>query len=165
MGDESSILAIDPATNTGWALVKGEDTATFSHGHFKISSRQPLKEYYEQIARLINETKPSIVFIEDYFLNKSQCCGAALNYQLRAVVFLVLQQRDISYVLANPLTWKKCVTGRGRPNIEEVEKWGTKANKEFVRQALLAKGFIHDGGLTADEVDAYGILYYAMNKK
>jgi len=53
-----NILAIDPATNTGWALVRGD--GTFHHGHFKISSRQPLKEYYDQVARLIEDTKPSV---------------------------------------------------------------------------------------------------------
>jgi len=41
---------------------------------------------------------------------------------------------------------------------------GNKANKEYVRQVLLDRGFIEQANpLVHDEVDAYGILYYAMH--
>jgi len=163
MGDDPIILAIDPATNTGWAAFnKVEPVPYFSHGRFKVVGGLPLKEYYERIEELVDRLRPSIVYIEDYFFHKTQCSGSALNYQFRAVVFLVLQQRNVPYVVVAPTTWKKSVAGRGRPNVQDVEKYGTKANKEFVRAAL-DKGYAV-AELTSDEVDAYGILHYAMNK-
>jgi len=165
MGDTSVILAIDPATNTGWAAFTKEiPVAYFSHGRICPNKVNKLKDYYEQITQLIVRIKPNIVYVEDFHFNSHNACGSGLNFELRAVIYLVLQQHGVPYEIVNQSTWKKFVTGRGRPSTLQVERWGKSANKEYVRQALLDKKFVADANMSTDEVDAYGILYYAMNK-
>jgi len=56
--------------------------------------------------------------------------------QLSGVSWIRFAWSGIPYKSVNQSTWKKFVIDRGRPNKEDVEKYGAKANKEFVRQAL-----------------------------
>lgn len=179
-----TILAIDPASCTGWALFDVDDngcasirglgaievdkTAT-SEGHRMLSLRQQLLEVVRTL-----EAPPAHAHIESFFFNRRTCNGSELNVVLRAAVYQLLAELGVPYSLHGPSHWKKYISGTSVPRKADVTKFGkTKAAKAYIMQALAEKYNIHFATHTlirgrrlqfkADISDAVGIGIYGMS--
>ena len=178
----NTILAVDPASCTGWVLfdvTDGEaniieygaievDKNAESEGHRMLSLRTQL----DQVLRKVPNT-PKHAHIESFFFNKRTCNGSEINVILRAAVYQLLAERGIPYTLHPPTHWKKFIGGSAVPRKSDIAKFcKSKAGKAYIVEALGDKYAIHFpthtriGGrrltFKSDISDAVGIGIYGM---
>lgn len=145
----TSILALDPATSTGWAYFTVEEgVATLRKmGVLPVENSSPyqgdamlsLRAQVEGVMESL-PAPPDMCHIETFFFSKKFCNGSDLNLLLRGAIYQLMRERQIPYALHAPTMWKKFVAGRSRPNKGDIEKHGkTKAAKEYVKDALRDK--------------------------
>lgn len=157
------LLALDPASRTGWCLCDGH--AVVSYGFFDVTKEGPegdwLVDYERRIDKLLTETKPTSVFIESYFFGRRAPNGSTLNLLLRAAAYIAIRKQSIEYTLITPSAWFNFVVG-GKP----------KDRKKATREALAERFGIQVPDkipnannrliLTPSDVtDAIGIAVYA----
>ena len=178
----NAILAVDPASCTGWVLfniVDGEanileygaievDKTAESEGRRMISLRTQLEQVLNKLPQ-----NPKHAHIESFFFNKRTCNGSEINVILRAAVYQLLAERRVPYTLHPPTHWKKFIGGSAVPRKTDIVKFGkAKASKAYIVEALAEKYGIHfpshtriDGRrltFKTDISDAVGIGIYGM---
>ncbi len=140
------ILVLDPsAGTTGWAFFDGHAVVEAS---YKVFTKVDLDgERYLDAHRWLKDMiyvwKPDLVIMESYFFSSRFATGSAVNSEVRGVMKMTCSEAGVSYILADPMTWKKKLIGRVRPTKEENKLYGkTKAKKEITKIALEKLGFV-----------------------
>lgn len=153
------ILGIDPGTlTTGYAVLS--DTArsisVIDCGALALKRRtdlpQRLSQLYDRIGELIMQHKIDYISLETPFLGKNASSYLKLGY-VRALVYLLSQQRSVRLVEYAPRTVKKAITS-----------WGG-APKDQVARMLYRLFPSLPPGLGADATDALSIALTAMWRK
>ena len=150
----STVLAIDPASCTGWAaftLAEDDEVRLHSFGAIEVDKSCTLEgdkmlSLRGQVAQLLDSLPPPVVaaHVETYYFSRRCCNGAALNLVLRAALYQLLCERRIPYTLHGPSHWKRFVAGSATPSKADVQAFGkAKAAKAFVVAALARKYGIH----------------------
>lgn len=142
------LLAIDPATCTGWAAFERcPDSnalllADWSYYDIDVSSTfqgdwylDTEKRVFEMIERATDNGAFVVerAFLEDYFFSKRACNGASVNVKYRAVVEMCLRRRSIPYVMIAPASWFSFVVGRMKAGT------ATSVRKRATREAVRVK--------------------------
>lgn len=163
------VLAIDPATSTGWAVLDvSPDGATLvvACGHFRVRANAPfdgdaLLDLRARTASLIDAHGPvGRAYVEDFFFAKRACTGANLSVKQRGAVEMELRSRAIEYELVSPSAWFGFVVGR--------QVRGAPARKAAAREAVLAKYKLAIDGhasMPSDVFDALGIGIYGVARR
>lgn len=178
----TTILSIDPATCTGWAMFEidrqAETVTLKEYGAVEVDKRAVLEgdrmlSLRHQVAALIDRQTPEHVHIETYFFNRRTCNGSDVNVLLRGAIYQLLCERKIGYTLHAPTHWKKFIGGTAVPRKSDIEKFGkARAGKAYIAAALGAKFGIHFPSHTriggrrltfkSDISDAVGIGLYGI---
>lgn len=150
-----TVLAIDPATSTGWARFsvdpEAESVGLLEYGALEVDKNATLEgdkmlSLRRQVAQILDDCTPPAehVHIETYFFNRRTCNGSDLNVLLRGAIYQLLCERRIPYTLHAPTHWKKFVAGTAVPRKSDIEKYGkARAGKAYVVAALGEKYNIH----------------------
>ena len=177
-----TVLAVDPASCTGWALfdVAGSDARIRAYGAIEVdkaaqSEGARMLSLRRQIASVLDALPqpPEHAHIESFFFNRRTCNGAEINVVLRAAVYQLLEERGVPYTLHPPTHWKRFIGGTAVPRKADVAKFGrAKAGKAYIVQALADKYGIHFPlhtrignrrlAFKTDISDAVGIGIYGM---
>jgi len=175
MGD-LRVLAFDPSESTGVAIGTIKDKTLHIEKVGMLFAKKELDlglmylDYDMKVQRLIMIEEPQIVIQESFFASGKFCQGVDVNFVLRGLISMACSREDKSLLTASPSEWKKFVAKRSSPTKEEKLKYGTKAKKAFIQEALRNKGIIlpekYTGpsgrkiNVTSDVWDAIGILLY-----
>ena len=145
----TTILSIDPATCTGWALFEIDEhsqTVTLKdYGALEVDKTAELEGHKmlslrHQVAAILDRQPPEHVHIETYFFNRRTCNGSDVNVLLRGAIYQLLCERGIGYTLHAPTHWKKFIGGTAVPRKTDIAKFGkTRAAKAYIAAALGSK--------------------------
>jgi Holliday junction resolvasome RuvABC endonuclease subunit len=142
------ILALDPATTTGWAI--NEIPIVFGHWDLKPHRYESggmryirFKNYLEEINK---NFKPDLIVFEEIVFHRTSL-AAQVYGGLVAVLMSWADEKNIEYAGVNPGTWKKLVTGKGN------------ADKIKTIKAIMEKYGLQPQD--DNEADAIGILKWA----
>lgn len=142
------ILAIDPATETGWAFMDSEDPTSLLWSSVKIPTTKGTKKwqwYYNMVSGLEKWLRPDLIIVEMPVIKH---VGATIHHaKLVVLVELLCQARDIQYKEVPPNMVKKQFTGKG--NAEKPEM-------------LAASRMLGYGGDNHNIADALLILFYEI---
>ena len=149
----SYYLGIDPSlNNTGCVVVNENKEVVFTtviHTNIEDNIYLRIKHIEEEIAKIIDEYKPSYVAIE----NLSFASRGKGMFQLAGLHFLVclsMVNKNVPFIEVAPTTLKKFVTNSGR------------ARKELMLLQIYKRyGVEFD---SSDEADAYGLALMALTK-
>lgn len=147
----TKVLAIDPATLSGFALLQVDlhaKRATYLGGGV-VRVRCKDSDYYgDWCLDLQQQLRPLMqgvcrVFVEDFFFSKRQCNGASVNAYLRAAVFMLCRELGIPYDVFTPTHWKKYVSGgkikASASDVRECDNDRKLAQKTFIHTALSSR--------------------------
>ncbi len=120
------VLGIDPGiTNTGYGLVAEESgrMRALSHGAIKTKGSADMSErldiLYTEIAKVIVETDPDVVVLEQLFFNTNQKTAMTVG-QARGVILLACRHARKPWDEYTPLQVKMAVVGNGNAKKEQV---------------------------------------------
>ncbi len=157
------ILSIDPGFDRlGYALfekkVNGSTSYTYLlSGLIQTDKHSPhekrLQKIYDGLKKVTEETKPTMLVIEDLFFFKNAKTVIKVS-QSQGVVLLLAAQTNIPVKFLTPLQIKQTVTGYGTADKLSVQKMLTTYLKQDLSQ------------LKDDETDAIacGLTYCFMNE-
>jgi crossover junction endodeoxyribonuclease RuvC len=123
------VIGIDPGlAMTGFGVVE-----TLSRGgkacqwgtirtEPKVSLPLRLKTIYDELRKLLEEWKPSLLVIEDVFVLKQFPKAAIQLGEVRGVIHLAAQEREIPVLEVKPTEVKSALTGSGRADKEQIKK-------------------------------------------
>ncbi len=81
-----------------------------------------LKTIYTQLQGLFEKWEPDLVVIEEVFVLKQYPKAAIQLGEVRGVIYLAAQERDVPVVEVRPTEVKSALTGSGRADKEQVMK-------------------------------------------
>lgn len=121
------ILALDPATTTGWAFWSiGRELPDYGVRLFKKRPTdhpgQRFHEYKVFLHELILHHTPEVIYYEEpLFPGKRTARGnLTVSFGFEAILHMVTSQYGIECVPVHPGTLKKWATGNGRADKEEM---------------------------------------------
>lgn len=122
------ILGIDPGlATTGYGIIngKGNNLEIVTYGSITTPKDKEyskrLKKIYDEICKLIESFKPTIMAIEELFFCRN--VKSALNVgQARGVIILAGSKKNIEVREYTPLQIKQAITGFGRANKNQVQE-------------------------------------------
>lgn len=181
-------LFFDPATSTGWGLFeieqrKGMLTGILTDFGFlttkeKVDGKRYLELKEKAEALLAKAGKIGVIGIEDYMFSSRKRNGANLNSGYRAILHLLAAEHKIDEVFTVNITnWKRFIAGSSRPSKEQKKKYGNKANKLYIQDAVEDKfgitfpEFIYNSDtdrmvqFKSDVVDAICIGIYTLTEE
>lgn len=150
----TTILGLDPAAKTGFALSTG------AHGVWEITSKSDkhcgrrLERLRKFIYRAHREHRLTVIATEDAAFGSNNLNTAAMHNELRGVIKLAAAELDIPVVMVKPSQLKKWLTGHGRAQKQDmIDSIRTRfgiyvcsddvadaiAVMEFARETILAK--------------------------
>ena len=114
------ILGIDPGIGIcGFGLInakKGSSVKALDFGAVTTTVDAPLpsrlKELYDSLIEVFEQTKPEMVAVEKLFFSKNITTGIAVA-EARGIVLLVAEQNNLPVYEYTPNEIKKCLTGYG----------------------------------------------------
>ena len=128
------ILGIDPGIGIcGFGLIEVGETAKadaklLDYGVVTTPINSPLpgrlKELYESLREVLDQTKPDVVSVEKLFFSKNITTGIAVA-EARGIVLLVAEQNQVPVFEYTPNEIKKTLTGYGsatKPQMQEMVK-------------------------------------------
>lgn len=142
------IIGLDQSTKlTGWSL--WQDKQLVEHGVLtvKVKENLPLvrmEEMYNLLKELTNKHKPDFVVLEAVqFQNNFNTYGQLS--QLQGVIFPLLFERDIGFVICEPTKWRSFFSIKGRKRAEYKEaaiqmvkdKWDVDATEDEAEAILI----------------------------
>ncbi len=124
------ILGIDPGIGIcGFGLIEASskaDAKVLDFGVITTTMRAPLpsrlKELYESLQEVFEQTKPDVVSVEKLFFSKNITTGIAVA-EARGLVLLVAEQNGLPIFEYTPNEIKKTLTGygsAGKPQMQEM---------------------------------------------
>jgi crossover junction endodeoxyribonuclease RuvC len=127
-GRPTVVLGIDPGTaSTGWGVIeqRGNTIRSLGHGCIVTSARTEtpvrLRQIHDQVLGLIDRFHPSVVALEELFVNVNVKTALAVGHA-RGAIILAAGERDLPCVDYTPLAIKQAVTGYGRANKVQVQE-------------------------------------------
>lgn len=138
------ILSLDPGRSCGYAVFQSTDATIqiVAIGAFDLKAKDAgeiMSAMRHELETLLRNFHITFVHLEQYFFNSKFPNGAELNYYLRGAVLLTLHDHKIPHSQHVATTWKKFVCGTARPSATQVARYGLKASKAFVKDALETK--------------------------
>ena len=123
------ILGIDPGLGRcGFGLIEvstGLNARALDFGVITTTVDAPLpqrlKELYDSLMEVFDETKPEIVAVEKLFFSKNITTGIAVA-EARGIVLLVAEQRGLTIYDYSPNEIKKSLTGYGSAGKSQMEE-------------------------------------------
>lgn len=125
------ILGIDPGIGIcGFGLVEIKDTAradaiVLDYGVVTTPINSPLpgrlKELYESLREVFDQTKPDVVSVEKLFFSKNITTGIAVA-EARGIVLLVAEQNGLPVFEYTPNEIKKTLTGYGSAGKRQMQE-------------------------------------------
>lgn len=113
------ILGIDPGIGRcGFGLIEsnGASAKALDYGVVTTQVDAPLparlKELYDSLTEVFEQTKPEMVAVEKLFFSKNITTGIAVA-EARGIVLLVAEQKGLPVYEYTPNEIKKCLTGYG----------------------------------------------------
>ena len=124
------ILGIDPGIGIcGFGLIEttsraGARALDFGAVTTTVDAPLParLKELYDSLSEVFEETKPEMVAVEKLFFAKNITTGIAVA-EARGIVLLVAEQHGLSVYEYTPNEIKKSLTGYGAATKLRLRKW------------------------------------------
>lgn len=182
------VLALDQATQTGWATGTGRDLEdkTIAFGLLRIPKRddpgERLKIFRQNLIDLIDFYKPDLVAFETPYwprpptkeqLNDpdfeppSNINQETLQFLqwVRAIVMTTCAEMSVPSEHYAPSSWRKTAIGFGRaPKIDPLTN--AKPDSEYMKRAMKKRAESMGYAIEAfDESDAIGILIHALSGK
>ena len=123
------ILGIDPGIGIcGFGLIETTSRANakaLDYGEKKKKIRAPLpsrlKELYESLQEVFDQTKPDVVSVEKLFFSKNITTGIAVA-EARGLVLLVAEQKGLPIFEYTPNEIKKTLTGYGSAKKGQIQE-------------------------------------------
>ena len=122
------VLGIDPGSETlGWGVVEGSGLkyASVDFGVVKSNPRHAfaarLANIYEGVSAVIESFQPDVVSIEEAFYAVNVSVALKLG-QVRGVILLLAQQRDLKIAEYAPRLIKQTVVGYGNAEKHQVQE-------------------------------------------
>lgn len=123
------ILGIDPGIGIcGFGLIKADSGADFKTLDFgavttKVDAPMPsrLKELYDSLVEVFEQTKPDMVAVEKLFFSKNITTGIAVA-EARGIVLLVAEQKGVRVFEYTPNEIKKILTGYGAASKAQMQE-------------------------------------------
>ena len=123
------ILGIDPGIGIcGFGMIDTnarEGTKVLDFGAVTTVVDAPLparlKELYDSLFQVFEETKPDVVSVEKLFFAKNITTGIAVA-EARGIVLLVAEQKKLPVYEYTPNEIKKCLTGYGSANKTQMQE-------------------------------------------
>lgn len=150
------VLGIDPAlTKLGWGIISqnGSQIKYINSGVCITKNDAPiykrLSHISEHITKIIDTYKPSIVAMEETFINMNATSSIKLSY-VRGAIMALIGKYDLPFYEYKPNLIKKTVVGAGH------------ADKD---QVLYLMNIIISGTLdlkNSDEADALAVAYTCL---
>ena len=139
-----NLLVLDPATSTGFCVVKVEKDKANIHeyGFIDVTISSEFQgdhclSLMASILALITKHQINHIAIEDYFFSNKFRSGSNVNGAFRTAIHIIARQNNIEYTILNISAWKVFVAKRATPTKEQKVKWGAvKAKKLYMQQAL-----------------------------
>lgn len=120
----SRILGIDPGIGIcGFGLIDGTKILDFGVVTTPINSPLPgrLKELYESLTEVFEQTKPDVASVEKLFFSKNITTGITVA-EARGIVLLVAEQHKVPVFEYTPNEIKKTLTGYGSAKKRQVQE-------------------------------------------
>lgn len=143
-----SVLVLDPAISTGYALARVEDGVftIFDYGFIEVDKEFEFQgdeciDLMNQISTLIEQHNVDHVGVEDYFFSGRFAQGSTTNAAYRTAIHILCRQKGIEYTILNISAWKKFVSGRTTPTPLQKKKWGKDPAKKLMMQEALWKNY------------------------
>ena len=119
------ILGIDPGIGIcGFGLIEGQKA--LDYGVITTPQNSPLpgrlKELYDSLQEIFDQTKPDVVSVEKLFFSKNITTGISVA-EARGLVLLTAEQRKLPIYEYTPNEIKKSITGYGnatKPQMQEM---------------------------------------------
>lgn len=123
------VLGIDPGIGIcGFGLAEvgvGSTAKALDYGVVKTTVDAPLpsrlKELYDSMVEVFNQTRPEVVAVEKLFFSKNVTTGIAVA-EARGIVLLVAEQNGLPVYEYSPNQIKKCLTGYGSATKTQIEE-------------------------------------------
>lgn len=122
------ILGIDPGTGKiGYGLMeaKGNDLSVIDYGCITTPVRMDLPKrlviIFEEIEKLISDTKPDMMAIEKLFFARNVTTVMSVG-EARGVVVLAAAKNEIRIFEYTPLQVKQAITGYGRAEKGQIQR-------------------------------------------
>ena len=123
------VIGVDP----GLAMIGFGVVETLSRGGracnwgtIRTESGSPLplrlKTIYDELKRLFEEWRPDLLVMEDVFVLKQFPKAAIQLGEVRGVIHLAAQDREIPVLEVKPTEVKSALTGSGRADKEQIKK-------------------------------------------
>jgi Holliday junction resolvasome RuvABC endonuclease subunit len=144
------ILALDPATSTGYCLVNisvdDDDNYTsadiYEYGFIDVDLTSEFQgdhciDLMGRLQTIIDENAVEHITVEDYFFSKRTANGCNANAAFRTAIHILARQNEIEYTILNISAWKSFVAGRATATKEQKKRWGAEpAKKLYIQEAL-----------------------------
>lgn len=154
MSRPRSILAIDPARKSGWALWEGGEVLNFGHldiGGPTEHEGSRLLRWREEVRHRITSDRPSCIAYEQPTGHRGRA-SVRLSHHLEAELLAEAARAKVPAFGVAPAAMKKHVTGNGR------------AGKDAVRAAVCGRFGLAANQVTEDEADALGVLAWSLDQ-
>ena len=118
------ILGIDPGIGIcGFGLIENDQVLDDGVVTTQIRAALPgrLKELYESLKQVFEETKPDVVSVEKLFFSKNITTGIAVA-EARGIVLLVAEQNNLPVYEYTPNEIKKTLTGYGNAKKGQIQE-------------------------------------------
>lgn len=143
-----SVLVLDPAISTGYALARVKDGVftIFDYGFIDVDKEFEFQgdeciDLMNQISTLIEQHDVDHVAIEDYFFSGRFAQGSTTNAAYRTAIHILCRQKGIDYTILNISSWKKFIAGRTTPTPLQKKTWGKEAAKKLMMQQALWENY------------------------
>lgn len=148
MCEYKRVLVLDPAASTGYVLFKVRTRSTgavkaqmYAYGHIDVDTSSDFQgdhciDLTDKIESLMEEHLVDCVALEDYFFSRKFVNGSSVNAAYRTAIHILCRKRGLPYTILNVSLWKTYVAGRSTPTKEQKKRWGPKAKKYFIQEAL-----------------------------
>lgn len=137
------ILALDPATSTGYCLVEitNKKANIYEYGIIDVDISSEYQgdhciNLMDQIQTILNKHKITTIVIENYFFSNKFRQGSCVNAAFRTAIHILARNNNIDYIILSITEWKKYIAGRSNPTKEQKKQWGINAKKIYIQDAL-----------------------------
>jgi len=122
-------IGIDPGlAMTGFGIVEilSQGGKACEWGAIRTEADCPiplrLKTIYDELEKLLEKWRPNLLVLEEVFVLKQFPKAAIQLGEVRGVIYLAAQKRDIPVVEIKPTEVKSALTGSGRADKEQMMK-------------------------------------------
>lgn len=139
-----TILALDPAASTGYAVARIEDDlcTIVEYGFIDVDTKSQYIgdwciDLQNKVDNLFKIHKADSIAVEDYFFGSRFASGSNVNPAYRTAIHMWARNNKLHYEVLNISAWKVFVAGRSTPTRLQKQKWGAgPAKKLMIVEAL-----------------------------